>query len=46
MTVTADMAVPSTMRLFGAASAGRRSLEVVRVVESPVATHLKYRFVK
>ncbi|MFF0105795.1 dihydrofolate reductase family protein [Streptomyces hirsutus] len=34
------------MRLFGTGSAGRRALEVVRVVESPVATHLKYRFVK
>lgn len=33
-------------RLSGAGSAGRRTLEVVRVVESPVATHLKYRFVK
>ncbi|CAM5476080.1 hypothetical protein SHIRM173S_08799 [Streptomyces hirsutus] len=34
------------MRLFEAGSAGRRALDVVRVVESPVATHLKYRFVK
>ncbi|MFD5662263.1 dihydrofolate reductase family protein [Streptomyces hirsutus] len=34
------------MRLFEAGSAGRRALEVVRAVESPVATHLKYRFVK
>ncbi|MCX5329162.1 dihydrofolate reductase family protein [Streptomyces sp. NBC_00140] len=33
------------MRLFGGLEAGRR-LEVARVVDTPLATHLKYRFVK
>ncbi|MFE2355950.1 dihydrofolate reductase family protein [Streptomyces parvulus] len=35
------------LRLFeGLGDAGRRDLEQVRVVETPLATHLKYRFVK
>ncbi|KKD06369.1 dihydrofolate reductase family protein [Streptomyces sp. WM6386] len=33
------------LRLFGGLDAGRR-LEVARVVDTPLATHLKYRFVK
>ncbi|MCX5358575.1 dihydrofolate reductase family protein [Streptomyces sp. NBC_00124] len=33
------------LRLFGGLEAGRR-LEVARVVDTPLATHLKYRFVK
>lgn len=34
------------LRLFeGLGDAGRRDLEQVRVVETPLATHLKYRFV-
>jgi dihydrofolate reductase len=34
------------LRLFGGLESGRRSLEVARVVDTPLATHLKYRFVK
>ncbi|MCX5554808.1 dihydrofolate reductase family protein [Streptomyces sp. NBC_00038] len=34
------------LRLFDALGAGRRDLEPVRVVATPLATHLKYRFVK
>ncbi|MGW7282004.1 dihydrofolate reductase family protein [Streptomyces sp. NPDC054844] len=34
------------LRLFEGPGAGRRDLEQVRVVETPLATHLKYRFVK
>lgn len=34
------------LRLFGGLGAGRRNLEPVRVVDTPLATHLKYRFVK
>ncbi|MFF4275202.1 dihydrofolate reductase family protein [Streptomyces sp. NPDC001536] len=34
------------LRLFGGLESGRRALEVVRVVDTPLATHLKYRFVK
>lgn len=34
------------LRLFGGLDGGRRALEVVRVVDTPLATHLKYRFVK
>ncbi|WP_405651390.1 dihydrofolate reductase family protein [Streptomyces sp. NBC_00019] len=33
------------LRLFGGLESGRR-LEVARVVDTPLATHLKYRFVK
>ncbi|WP_338898958.1 hypothetical protein WBG99_27965 [Streptomyces sp. TG1A-60] len=31
---------------FDGLGAGRRGLEPVRVVETPLATHPKYRFVK
>ncbi|OWA05301.1 deaminase [Streptomyces sp. CS113] len=34
------------LRLFEGLGAGRRDLTQVRVVETPLATHLKYRFVK
>lgn len=34
------------LRLFEALGPGRRDLEQIRVVETPLATHLKYRFVK
>ncbi|MGW3624752.1 dihydrofolate reductase family protein [Streptomyces sp. NPDC000880] len=34
------------LRLFEGPGAGRRNLETVRVVDTPLATHLKYRFVK
>ncbi|MFF4916318.1 dihydrofolate reductase family protein [Streptomyces tendae] len=34
------------LRLFEGPGARRRDLEQVRVVETPLATHLKYRFVK
>ncbi|MEU1196952.1 dihydrofolate reductase family protein [Streptomyces sp. NPDC005813] len=34
------------LRLFDGPGAGRRDLERVRVVDTPLATHLKYRFVK
>ncbi|WND36897.1 dihydrofolate reductase family protein [Streptomyces sp. BB1-1-1] len=34
------------LRLFEGPGAGRRDLEQIRVVETPLATHLKYRFVK
>ncbi|MCC8336725.1 dihydrofolate reductase family protein [Streptomyces sp. R1] len=34
------------LRLFEGLGARRRDLEQVRVVETPLATHLKYRFVK
>lgn len=34
------------LRLFGGLDGGRRPLEVARVVDTPLATHLKYRFVK
>jgi dihydrofolate reductase len=34
------------LRLFEGLGAGRRNLEPVRVVDTPLATHLKYRFVK
>ncbi|MFC4467939.1 dihydrofolate reductase family protein [Streptomyces xiangluensis] len=34
------------LRLFEGLGAGRRSLEPVRVVDTPLATHLKYRFVE
>ncbi|GGJ19084.1 dihydrofolate reductase family protein [Streptomyces brasiliensis] len=34
------------LRLFEGLGAGRRSLEPVRVADTPLATHLKYRFVK
>ncbi|OLZ68848.1 deaminase [Streptomyces sp. IMTB 2501] len=34
------------LRLFEGAGAGKQSLEQVRVVETPLATHLKYRFVR
>ncbi|MEV6053701.1 dihydrofolate reductase family protein [Streptomyces sp. NPDC052107] len=34
------------LRLFGGVGSGQRSVEQVRVVETPLATHLKYRFVK
>ncbi|MEJ1200698.1 MULTISPECIES: dihydrofolate reductase family protein [unclassified Streptomyces] len=34
------------LRLFEAMGPGRRDLEQIRVVETPLATHLKYRFVK
>ncbi|MFJ8190982.1 dihydrofolate reductase family protein [Streptomyces sp. NPDC096094] len=34
------------LRLFEALGPGRRDLEQVRVVETPLATHLKYRFLK
>ncbi|CAL9550339.1 dihydrofolate reductase family protein [Streptomyces sp. enrichment culture] len=34
------------LRLFEGLGAGRRDLEQVRVVETPLATHLKYRFAK
>ncbi|WP_369386845.1 dihydrofolate reductase family protein [Streptomyces sp. CG1] len=34
------------LRLFEGVGTGRRSLEQVRVVETPLATHLKYRFVQ
>ncbi|MFE6487352.1 dihydrofolate reductase family protein [Streptomyces sp. NPDC057757] len=34
------------LRLFEGPGAVRRDLEQVRVVETPLATHLKYRFVK
>ncbi|MFJ4834410.1 dihydrofolate reductase family protein [Streptomyces sp. NPDC088747] len=34
------------LRLFEGPGAVRRELEQVRVVETPLATHLKYRFVK
>ncbi|MFG2315902.1 MULTISPECIES: dihydrofolate reductase family protein [Streptomyces] len=34
------------LRLFEGLGAGRRDLAQVRVVETPLATHLKYRFVK
>ncbi|WP_128427677.1 dihydrofolate reductase family protein [Streptomyces cyaneus] len=34
------------LRLFEGLGAGRRDLTPVRVVETPLATHLKYRFVK
>ncbi len=34
------------LRLFDDLGAGRRDLEPVRVVDTPLATHLKYRFVR
>jgi dihydrofolate reductase len=34
------------LRLFEGLGAGRRNLKPVRVVDTPLATHLKYRFVK
>ncbi|WP_210583815.1 dihydrofolate reductase family protein [Streptomyces sp. GESEQ-35] len=34
------------LRLFEGVGAGRRDLEPVRVVDTPLATHVKYRFVK
>ncbi|WP_217213041.1 dihydrofolate reductase family protein [Streptomyces sp. AC550_RSS872] len=34
------------LRLFEGPGLGRRDLEPVRVVDTPLATHLKYRFVK
>lgn len=34
------------LRLFEGLGAQRRNLEPVRVVDTPLATHLKYRFVK
>jgi dihydrofolate reductase len=34
------------LRLFEGLGAGRRNLEPVRVVDTPLATHVKYRFVK
>lgn len=34
------------VRLLGGLDAGRRTLEVVRVVDTPPATHLKYRFTR
>ncbi|MFD8214482.1 dihydrofolate reductase family protein [Streptomyces sp. NPDC059697] len=34
------------LRLFEGLGAGRRNLEPARVVDTPLATHLKYRFVK
>ncbi|MCT9076962.1 dihydrofolate reductase family protein [Streptomyces fulvoviolaceus] len=34
------------LRLFDGLGAGRRNLEPVRVVDTPLATHLKYRFLK
>ncbi|QIY75551.1 dihydrofolate reductase family protein [Streptomyces sp. RLB1-33] len=34
------------LRLFEGLGAGRRNLEPVRVVDTPLATHLKYRFVR
>ncbi|WP_121747632.1 dihydrofolate reductase family protein [Streptomyces sp. E2N166] len=34
------------LRLFEALGPGRRDLEQIRVVETPLATHLKYRFVQ
>jgi dihydrofolate reductase len=34
------------LRLFEELGAGRRNLEPVRVVDTPLATHLKYRLVK
>ncbi|MER6155187.1 dihydrofolate reductase family protein [Streptomyces sp. NPDC001868] len=34
------------LRLFDDVGAGRRDLEPVRVVDTPLATHLKYRFTK
>ncbi|MFD3503579.1 dihydrofolate reductase family protein [Streptomyces sp. NPDC058676] len=33
------------LRLFEGPAAGRRNIEPVRVVDTPLATHLKYRFV-
>ncbi|MER6382961.1 dihydrofolate reductase family protein [Streptomyces sp. NPDC001250] len=33
------------LRLFEGVGAGGRSLKRVRVVDTPLATHLKYRFV-
>ncbi|PBC93601.1 dihydrofolate reductase [Streptomyces sp. Ag82_O1-15] len=33
------------LRLFEGLGAGRRNLEPVRVVDTPLATHVKYRFV-
>lgn len=34
------------LRLFEGLGTGRRNLEPVRVVDTPLATHVKYRFVK
>lgn len=34
------------LRLFEGVGGGRRNLEPVRVVDTPLATHLKYRFVE
>lgn len=34
------------LRVFEAPGPGRRDLEQIRVVETPLATHLKYRFLK
>ncbi|MER6377028.1 dihydrofolate reductase family protein [Streptomyces mirabilis] len=34
------------LRLFEGLGAGRRNLEPVRVADTPLATHVKYRFVK
>ncbi|MFF7445495.1 MULTISPECIES: dihydrofolate reductase family protein [unclassified Streptomyces] len=34
------------VRLLGGLDTGRRTLEVVRVVDTPLATHLKYRFTR
>lgn len=34
------------LRLFDDLGAGRRDLEPVRVVDTPLATHLKYRFTR
>lgn len=34
------------LRLFESPGGGRRNLEPVRVVDTPLATHLKYRFLK
>ncbi|MGI5199060.1 dihydrofolate reductase family protein [Streptomyces sp. CA-288835] len=34
------------LRLFEGLGAGRRTLEPIRVVDTPLATHLKYRFVE
>ena len=33
------------LRLFGELGAGPGTLEKVRVIDTPLATHLKYRFV-
>jgi hypothetical protein len=40
----APLLIGAGTRLFEEAGTGPRRLEIVRVVESPRATHIRYRF--